>query len=389
MDATTTATHKRTERTFTGLPSELQNVVFKYVSKGLDTSLVSRDFAAGWRDTRTCVDVLSVPVTLLDRATFPHLTTATFGLRALASLSSEERANTLNDVVQRLASFRTLKHVTLSQTRDLGCVVGLLDRLAALEGPAIEGLTIERVSLEDAKSNCNKKRVAKLFDIISNMSLKSLALSDCRLTELPTTLFAANTALSASLLHLSLEKNLLVLAPFASLSAPPTRLETLRLRGNKLRSVEGLERFPNLLSLDLSSNLLQRLPDSITTLQSLRILVFKHNKLRDAPSRLLARLSSLQTVVFDNNPFLSSASSSSSSASPFDLLLPGPAAVEIESAPNSPVQKGLCVALSPRNLCAAFPLPSGHRSDRSFAPRSPCNAVSPTTEIVQQIATDC
>eukprot|EP01096_Ripella_sp_DP13-Kostka_P011210 TRINITY_DN44_c0_g1_i2.p1 TRINITY_DN44_c0_g1~~TRINITY_DN44_c0_g1_i2.p1 ORF type:complete len:451 (+),score=250.02 TRINITY_DN44_c0_g1_i2:636-1988(+) len=145
------------------------------------------------------------------------------------------------------------------------------------------------------------RKTKAIFELLVQMSLKALTLRRCRLSSLPALFTSPNTPLSASLTHLNLDKNLILAAPFTALYSLP-KLETLSLRDNKLRSVEGLGQFPSLVLLDVSANLLQRLPETLVALTKLRTLIVKNNKLREMPSRILSQLQSLVSLSADNNP---------------------------------------------------------------------------------------
>lgn len=162
----------------------------------------------------------------------------------------------------------------------------------------IEAVTIEGVAFE---STMIARKTKMIFETLTQMSLKALTLHRCRLSSLPDLFTAPNSPLSASLTHLNLDKNLILAAPFTALYRLP-KLESLSLRDNKLRSVEGLGQFPSLAHLDVSANLLQRLPETLVTLTKLRSLIIKNNKLREMPSRILSQLQSLVSLSADNNP---------------------------------------------------------------------------------------
>jgi len=286
-----------TQKTFTDLAPELQAKVFKYMPKGLELSLVSNDFAQGWKQGLEHVEILTVPVTLLERSTFPRLKSAKFSLDSLSNLPRDERKNLLDSYITKLSTIPSLRHITISHTRD---AVSLLQILQAFKtNKRIEAVTIEGVAFESALI---ARRAKAIFEVLAQMSLKVLTLRRCRLSFLPDLFTVSNnTPLAASLTHFNLDKNLILSAPFTALYSLP-KLETLSLRDNKLRSIEGLGHFPSLIHLDISANLLQRLPETLVALTKLRSLIIKNNKLREMPSRILSQLQSLVSLSADNNP---------------------------------------------------------------------------------------
>lgn len=104
-----------THKTFTDLAPELQAKVFKYMPKGLEVSLVSNDFAQGWKQGLEHAEILTVPITLLDRSTFPRLRSVEFSLEKLSGLSRDERKNLLDSYTTKLSLIPSLRHIIISQ----------------------------------------------------------------------------------------------------------------------------------------------------------------------------------------------------------------------------------------------------------------------------------
>ena len=81
-------------------------------------------------------------------------------------------------------------------------------------------------------------------------------------------------------------------------------LDRLILGFNRLEGIENLDRSPNLTILDLHSNKLQALPDSVCTLYKLKSLKISNNDLSDINPKI-SLLDSLDRLNIEGNPLRS------------------------------------------------------------------------------------
>ena len=235
--------------------------------------------------------------------------------------------NLLKAVPDTLFKMEALKILDLSNNQ-ISNLSDALGEAKALRELQVKGNQIARIPesivelqlLETLDASQNK--LTELPGTIGNLPrLTKLNLDDNQLKVVPACL-GSLTALT----DLSMAKNKLAvveddaLAPLTNLSmlelhqncfsghfssVPKSqKLDRLSLAFNQLQGIENVDRAPNLTLLDLHSNKIQTLPDSICTMYKLQALKISNNDLSDINPRI-SLLDSLVRMNIEGNPLRS------------------------------------------------------------------------------------